>query len=143
MVMYDCLFGLVLSAVGICVCVISLGFRSPYYTFSLGLFLSFLSMVLVYKGFRKGFNVNIKNFQLTNSWKKVALTIIIMFIYILCLKPLGFVLASVTFMMVLMWVLNYRHYIQSFIISVPTVLFVYYFFTRVIHVTLPAGILPL
>ena len=137
------LFGLALIAVSIYACVTALSFPSPYYAFALGLILGLCSFVMVVLSFiRKlpeGEDVPIK---FGKGEFNVVKTILLTLIYIICMRPLGFIISSTVFMIVLMWTLNYRKIIWLVVVSLPFVTATYLFFNNIIRVRLPSGPLP-
>ena len=145
MLLFSRLFGLALAATSAFVCVTALKFPSPYYVFGIGLIMGLCSLAMVAMTFRNQpkSDKNKKKPALGPEEINVAKTILLTFAYILLIQPLGFIFASVLFMVVLLWTLKYRKIVYLVVVPPPFVIVTYLFFTRVIHVSLPAGFIPL
>lgn len=92
-----------------------------------------------------------KDFCFLEIFKGSRLFFVLLFlIYILLIKPLGFVITTIIFANVLLTYLYKKQYgeyatvkknIITYVITIVIVVAVYYLFTQYLHVLLPAGIL--
>lgn len=79
-------------------CRIHLGnFRSPgpgFFPFGAGFVLGGLALVMMIKGLRKRFGQRKAFWEERSRWPKVAMTLLLIFVYGLLLEPLGFLLTT-------------------------------------------------
>ena len=71
-----------------------------------------------------------------------ALLAVLMLLYTLLLRPLGFVIATAAFIMAAAAVLGWRRWVAAFLVAAGFSAGTYYAFVRLLSVPLPAGILP-
>lgn len=71
-----------------------------------------------------------------------ALMTLLMLLYALLLRPLGFVVATTAFIMAGAAVLGWRRWAAAFVVAAGFSVGTYYAFVRLLAVPLPAGILP-
>lgn len=143
--LFERLFSLFLSGFGAWCVYTSLGFKSPVYPAVLGAIITVFSLIMFARTFRKmneGTPEKEEKTKLSSEQINVIITILLTLCYVLLIKPAGFIVASVFFMCVLMFVLGFRRIWVSILISVPFVTALYLFFVKVVHISLPSGILP-
>lgn len=75
------------------------------------------------------------------EWKRICLCMLISLIYVVTLRPIGYLITSVVFMMVLMPVLGTRKPITVVGVSLGVTLGLYYVFQSLLGVPLPVGLL--
>ncbi len=132
-----------LAAAGIYVVVSAFGFEAWAYPAVLGFILigcSVLQIIRILRQPRAGGKSFIESF--TPKQCSVLLTMLASMIYVFLLMPLGFIIASLLFMSSLMWLLGYRDPLRVAVVSLTTSIGLYFFFTRIVHIDLPTGILP-
>lgn len=66
---------------------------------------------------------------------------IILILYIILMNIVGFIPVTIIFLISGMWYLGYRKWWKNILIAVIGVIFIYYIFTQIMYVPLPAGIL--
>lgn len=62
-------------------------------------------------------------------------------IYLLLLKPVGFIVDTIVYLIFLMYLLKLRNYLQMVLVAVGVSVAVYYVFRVALNITLPLGIL--
>lgn len=132
-------FYLLLAAIGAYAAITAHSFKASFYPETLGIILCVCSLIQLARTLVKCKKAECK--KLTPQQLAVIWTMLSMLAYILLLKPLGFVIASVLLMAGLMWLHGYRYPWRIAAISLSTALGLYLFFSRVIHIGLPRGLL--
>lgn len=135
-------FYLALAATGIYGIVAAQSFKATAYPATLGVILCVCSLIQFARTFRASPAEEKKSPQLSAEQRAVIWTMLATLAYILLMRPLGFILASILFMGGLMWLHGYRHIWRIVAITLPLAFGLYFFFTRVVHIALPSGILP-
>lgn len=74
-------------------------------------------------------------------WIPVATTIGALVFFILTVQPLGYIPASIVMFWAIAWAMGSRKYLMSLLISVIVSVVIYFAFTRLLTIQLPAGIL--
>lgn len=69
--------------------------------------------------------------------KKVAFVFVILILYVLCIKPIGFLVASAVFGVVLLYILNARKW-WYYAIHICLLVVINYVFTNLLYVHLPS-----
>lgn len=110
-----------------------------YYPRILAIVLAFLSLILFIDSLKKRAKVS---FHVdTELMRNLSLFLAALLIYILLLKPVGFVLTTIAFIICMTWFLGGTRK-QAVIASIPMSLIVYIVFSFILKVPLPKGILP-
>jgi len=110
-----------------------------YYPRILAFLLALLSVILLVDTLRKRVKVTCSvNVELL---KNLGLFLAFLLMYILLLKPIGFILTTIAFIFCMTWFLGGTKK-QAFIASIPMSLIVYVVFSFILKVPLPKGILP-
>jgi putative tricarboxylic transport membrane protein len=71
--------------------------------------------------------------------QRAGLALILTILYSLLMKPLGFIIASVLYLFIFMFVLDKRQYVSMVAISCGLTALVYLIFEMFLHITLPLG----
>jgi putative tricarboxylic transport membrane protein len=77
------------------------------------------------------------------QWLTPALLCVALLGYVLALEPAGFVLASAVFFVATARILGSHHSIRDVLVAVPLTVAIYFGFTQLLEITLPAGVMPL
>ncbi len=113
---------------------------------AIGVFLSFTSLLYFVKVFllEKISSKDDKEKEIHSSRNFLRLMGLLFFLcfYGLFFKILGYMLSTTIFMMGVMPLLEVRKWTQILLVSILTAGFSYYFFTAVLQVNLPQGIIP-
>lgn len=83
-------------------------------------------------------------FEINMSPEMIKLTAILfvqLFIYVFVIQIIGFYVSTLLFLIIVMWTLKLKRYIQMVSVSIVTLLIVMIVFDRYLHVDLPSGLL--
>lgn len=109
-----------------------------YYPRILSLLLAVMSLGLLIGTFRKRSKIQVRfNWELLRNLGKFMGVLVI---YIIILKPVGFIIGTAAFVFGMIWLLGGTKK-QAVIYALPISLFVYLLFSFVLKVPLPKGIL--
>ncbi len=107
-----------------------------------GLFFS--GLLLLVNSIRKGrrFNTAEITAQFKNiEWNRIGLCVLFSIIYVFALRPVGYIVMSILFMLSLMPVLGVRKPVMVVVVTLCVTFGLYFVFEKLLGVPLPAGIL--
>lgn len=76
-------------------------------------------------------------------WSTIGLIMGVLLVYAFILAPLGYVVATTLFFPAIAWILGSRRWVRDFIIALVLSVALYFGFTQILGVRLPAGVLEL
>jgi hypothetical protein len=77
------------------------------------------------------------------QWLTPALLVAALCGYAYVLEPVGFLLSTVVFFVLAVWILGSRHLIRDGLIGVVLSAVIYFSFTQLLAISLPMGVLPI
>lgn len=117
---------------------------------AIGVALALASLALLVKGLREepsdeggepAESVEQEDDTLTQSATRLGVIVALLFGYILLFVPLGYVISTFLFILAVTMYLDSQHWIRNLVYAVLFPLVVYFVFTELLRVTLPAGLL--
>lgn len=114
----------------------------------IGVMLALASLALLLKGLREAPSdedggpaepVEEEDDTLVQSPTRLGVIIALLFGYILLFVPLGYIISTVLFVLAITMYLDSRHWIRNLVYAIVFPLAVYFVFTELLQVTLPAG----
>lgn len=97
----------------------------------------FLSLALIYGGFRKGQVQREEKIGQEANWKEILFILTLSLLYLVLLNYIGFVILSIVYLGLFMIVLGERRWWILASISIISPLFIYYVFSNLLDVFLP------
>ncbi|GAF14207.1 tricarboxylate transport protein TctB [Bacillus sp. JCM 19045] len=105
----------------------------------LGGLLALFSTILFFSKDEEGAKIYIAKSDL----KVIVPVVLLLFLYILLLEPIGFVITTMCFIFICSFILGYRKHLTNGIVAILFPLAFYLLFTRYLMIALPSGILPI
>jgi putative tricarboxylic transport membrane protein len=102
--------------------------------------LSFANMIFSLRGTDRQKKATEKFFPEQDSLKKVSLTVLALFVYVMALEPIGFLATTFLFMIFLLRFIEPQNWPKNLLISLLTVFFSYLVFVHFLSMRLPKGI---
>lgn len=91
----------------------------------------------------KGKSTKAPTFNAQGGVQRLLLTLLVLVIYIVLLPKLGFIVAGVLFLLVLMFLFGLRKYLIILFSSIAVTVAVYFTFHNLLNIALPVGLLGL
>lgn len=115
---------------------------SGFFVFYLGIILSFLSILLFYKGVRSRFAETRNPIEIAGRWKRLLFGLALFVSYAFALKSVGFIICSFVLLILLFRVVEGRSWRSTLLISIICTVVSYLVFAKYLGVPLPKGIIP-
>jgi hypothetical protein len=115
--------------------------NATFFPFAGGIVLMLLSLILLVSRFPR--NAEIKKdsefFPRQDSWKRILITVCVLFLYNLSLSYLGFMISNLLFMIVLLRSIEPERWRTVFLASVLTAVASHILFVTLLQVEMPKG----
>jgi putative tricarboxylic transport membrane protein len=107
-----------------------------FYLQMLNIALMALSTLLIYQSVK---NKGLKRSKEAVSYTRVILTFALGVLYVLAIPYLGYILSTVIFLMVTMWLLGFKKPVPVVMVAIGCAAVIYFGFQRGLSIPLPAG----
>lgn len=107
---------------------------------SLGLFIFSLSLLV--QAILKKCNVEYEKMDIKSPEViRSSMSLVATLIYVLLMQFIGFITATIIYLLFLMYLLKNREYVKMGIVSIVVSIIIYLLFKNLLHITLPSGLL--
>ena len=113
-----------------------------FFPFYLGAILFFLSIFLFFRSLKEKWAQKGEMIKIGGRWKRLLFGLAIFIGYAYAMKPVGYIVCSLLFLVLFLKVIEGRSWRSTFVISILCTLISYFVFSKYLGVPLPKGMIP-